>query len=110
MNLTNSLPPALFTYAKECLPSQEDFTIQERHSDLLLSQSDESATHVQRAKMSGQPHSSGTAVQVACTQRGNNANELNIERTGLGSFNDCFRDALMGGSSFAFKPKTDIGL
>ena len=82
----------------------------ERHSDLLLSQSNESATNVQLGKMSGQPHSSGTAVQVACTQRGNNANELDIERTGLGSFNDRFRDALMEGSSFAFKPKTGIRL
>jgi hypothetical protein len=40
-------------------------------------------------------------VQVACNQRGRNASQLNIGGTGLGSFNDRFRDALMGGSPFA---------
>lgn len=39
--------------------------------------------------------------QVACNQRGRNASQLNIGGTGLGSFNDRFRDALMGGSPFA---------
>jgi hypothetical protein len=39
--------------------------------------------------------------QVACNQRGQNASQLNIGGTGLGSFNDRFRDALMGGSPFA---------
>ncbi len=40
-------------------------------------------------------------LQVACNQRGRNASQLNIGGTGLGSFNDRFRDALMGGSPFA---------
>ncbi len=40
-------------------------------------------------------------VQVACNQRGRNASQLNIGGTSLGSFNDRFRDALMGGSPFA---------
>ena len=40
-------------------------------------------------------------VQVACSQRGRNASQLNIGGTGLGSFNDRFRDSLMGGSPFA---------
>ena len=40
-------------------------------------------------------------MQVACNQRGRNASQLNIGGTGLGSFNDRFRDALMGGSPFA---------
>ncbi|BDA50310.1 Pullulanase [Coccomyxa sp. Obi] len=39
--------------------------------------------------------------EVACNQRGRNASQLNIGGTGLGSFNDRFRDALMGGSPFA---------
>lgn len=39
-------------------------------------------------------------MQVACNQRGRNASQLNIGGTGLGSFNDRFRDALMGGSPF----------
>ncbi|EIE23312.1 alpha-1,6-glucosidase, partial [Coccomyxa subellipsoidea C-169] len=39
--------------------------------------------------------------EVACNQRGQNASQLNIGGTGLGSFNDRFRDALMGGSPFA---------
>ncbi len=38
---------------------------------------------------------------MACNQRGQNAAQLNIGGTGLGSFNDRFRDALMGGSPFA---------
>jgi len=40
-------------------------------------------------------------MQVACNQRRRNASQLNIGGTGLGSFNDRFRDALMGGSPFA---------
>ena len=40
-------------------------------------------------------------AQVACNQRGRNASQLNIGGTHLGSFNDRFRDALMGGSPFA---------
>ena len=40
-------------------------------------------------------------LQVACNQRGRNASQLNIGGTGLGSFNDRFRDSLMGGSPFA---------
>ena len=40
-------------------------------------------------------------MQVACNQRGKNASQQNIGGTGLGSFNDRFRDALMGGSPFA---------
>ncbi|KAK9832555.1 hypothetical protein WJX81_008597 [Elliptochloris bilobata] len=39
--------------------------------------------------------------EVACNQRGRNASQLNIGGTHLGSFNDRFRDALMGGSPFA---------
>lgn len=35
-------------------------------------------------------------VQVACNQRGRNASQLNIGGTGLGSFNNRFRDSLMG--------------
>lgn len=41
------------------------------------------------------------ARQVACNQRGRNASQLNIGGTRLGSFNDRFRDALLGGSPFA---------
>ncbi len=41
------------------------------------------------------------SFQVACNQRGRNASQLNIGGTHLGSFNDRFRDALMGGSPFA---------
>ena len=40
-------------------------------------------------------------VQVSCNQRGRNASQLNIGGTGLGSFNDRFRDAVVGGSPFA---------
>jgi hypothetical protein len=43
----------------------------------------------------------GAARQVACNQRGRNASQLNIGGMRLGSFNDRFRDALMGGSPFA---------
>ena len=38
---------------------------------------------------------------MSSNQRGRNAAQLNIGGTGLGSFNDRFRDALMGGSPFA---------
>jgi hypothetical protein len=79
------------TYANECLPSQEHFTIYNRHSDLVLLVLDESAAHVQRAKGSSQPHISGIAVQVARNERIHNSSELNIEGIGLGSFNECFR-------------------
>ena len=41
------------------------------------------------------------SVQVSCNQRGRNASQLNIGGTGLGSFNDRFRDAVVGGSPFA---------
>jgi pullulanase len=34
-------------------------------------------------------------------QRGRNACQANIGGTGLGSFNDRFRDAVLGGSPFA---------
>lgn len=39
--------------------------------------------------------------QVSSNQRGVNASQLNIGGTGLGSFNDRFRDAVVGGSPFA---------
>ena len=39
--------------------------------------------------------------QVSSNQRGVNASQLNIGGTGLGSFNDRFRDAVLGGSPFA---------
>ena len=39
--------------------------------------------------------------QVSSNQRGVNASQLNITGTGLGSFNDRFRDAVVGGSPFA---------
>eukprot|EP00884_Botryococcus_braunii_P013168 jgi/Botrbrau1/21852/Bobra.0190s0065.1 len=39
--------------------------------------------------------------EMACNQRGRNASQLNIGGTGLGSFNDRFRDAVLGGSPFA---------
>eukprot|EP00892_Ulva_mutabilis_P007082 jgi/Ulvmu1/4746/UM020_0030.1 len=38
--------------------------------------------------------------EVACNQRGTNAAQLNIAGTGLGAFNDRFRDAALGGSPF----------
>lgn len=41
------------------------------------------------------------ALQVSSNQRGMNASQLNIGGTGLGSFNDRFRDAVVGGSPFA---------
>ena len=40
-------------------------------------------------------------LQVSSNQRGVNASQLNIAGTGLGSFNDRFRDALVWGSPFA---------
>lgn len=40
-------------------------------------------------------------LQVSSNQRGVNASQLNIGGTGLGSFNDRFRDAVVGGSPFA---------
>ena len=40
-------------------------------------------------------------TQVVCNQRGRNASQLNLTGSGIGSFNDRFRDALMGGSPFA---------
>ena len=39
-------------------------------------------------------------VQVSCNQRGRNASQLNLGGTGLGSFNDRFRDSIVGGSPF----------
>ncbi len=33
-------------------------------------------------------------------QRGRNASQLNIAGTGIGSFNDRFRDAVLGGGPF----------
>ena len=39
-------------------------------------------------------------TQVSCNQRGQNASQPNLAGTGLGSFNDRFRDALVGGSPF----------
>ncbi|KAK9823625.1 hypothetical protein WJX72_004323 [[Myrmecia] bisecta] len=39
--------------------------------------------------------------EVACNQRGRNASQLNIGGMGLGSFNDRFRDALVGGGPFS---------
>ncbi|KAL3160116.1 cytochrome c oxidase subunit 1 [Trebouxia sp. C0010 RCD-2024] len=39
--------------------------------------------------------------EVSSNQRGVNASQLNIGGTGLGSFNDRFRDAVLGGSPFA---------
>ena len=38
--------------------------------------------------------------QVSCNQRGQNASQPNLGGTSLGSFNDRFRDALVGGSPF----------
>ena len=38
---------------------------------------------------------------MSSNQRGQNASQLNIGGTGLGSFNDRFRDAVVGGSPFA---------
>ena len=76
MNRGNGLPVAPATYANECIPSQELFTIHNRHSDLVHLEVDGSATHGQRAKSSGQPHNSGIAVQVACNERVNNSSEL----------------------------------
>ena len=43
----------------------------------------------------------GYMIQVSSNQRGVNASQLNIAGTGLGSFNDRFRDAVVGGSPFA---------
>ena len=43
----------------------------------------------------------GHNLQVSSNQRGVNASQLNIGGTGLGSFNDRFRDAVVGGSPFA---------
>lgn len=40
-------------------------------------------------------------LQVAFNQRGRNASQANIGGTGIGAFNDRFRDAVMGGSPFA---------
>ena len=37
---------------------------------------------------------------MSCNQRGQNASQPNLAGTGLGSFNDRFRDALVGGSPF----------
>ena len=39
--------------------------------------------------------------QVSSGQRGVNGSQVNIGGTGLGSFNDRFRDAVVGGSPFA---------
>lgn len=39
-------------------------------------------------------------LQVSCNQRGRNASQLNLAGTGLGSFNDRFRDSIVGGSPF----------
>lgn len=39
--------------------------------------------------------------EVSCNQRGRNASQLNIGGLGIGSFNDRFRDSLVGGSPFA---------
>ena len=39
--------------------------------------------------------------QVAFNQRGRNATQLNMAGTGIGTFNDRLRDAVMGGSPFA---------
>ena len=41
-----------------------------------------------------------THTQVSCNQRGQNASQPNLAGTGLASFNDRFRDALVGGSPF----------
>ena len=41
------------------------------------------------------------AEQVAFNQRGRNATQLNMAGTGIGTFNDRLRDAVMGGSPFA---------
>ncbi|KAK9797016.1 hypothetical protein WJX73_006576 [Symbiochloris irregularis] len=38
--------------------------------------------------------------EVSCNQRGRNASQLNLAGTGLGSFNDRFRDSIVGGSPF----------
>lgn len=38
---------------------------------------------------------------MSANQRGRNASQLNIGGSGLGSFNDRFRDAVVGGSPFA---------
>ena len=38
---------------------------------------------------------------MAFNQRGRNASQLNIAGTGLGSFNDRLRDAVLGGGPFA---------
>jgi len=40
-------------------------------------------------------------MQVAHNQRGRNASQANMGGTGIGSFNDRFRDAALGGSPFA---------
>ena len=40
-------------------------------------------------------------LQVSSNQRGVNASQVKLGGTGLGSFNDRFRDALVGGSPFA---------
>ena len=39
--------------------------------------------------------------EVASNQRGRNATQLNMAGTGIGTFNDRLRDAVMGGSPFA---------
>ena len=41
------------------------------------------------------------APQVSSNQRGVNASQVNLGGTGLASFNDRFRDAVVGGSPFA---------
>ncbi len=46
-------------------------------------------------------HSLTHSLQVSSNQRGVNASQVKLGGTGLGSFNDRFRDALMGGSPFA---------
>ena len=40
-------------------------------------------------------------AQVTGNQRGRNASQLNLAGTGIGSFNDRLRDAVLGGSPFA---------
>ena len=42
-----------------------------------------------------------STAQVAFNQRGRNATQLNMGGTGIGTFNDRLRDAVMGGSPFA---------
>ncbi len=46
-------------------------------------------------------HSALVCQQVAFNQRGRNATQLNMAGTGIGTFNDRLRDAVMGGSPFA---------